>query len=311
MIDFSRKILPVMSALLMVAACAGPEPTPPPQRPVPPPTQPPPPPPAMSSAEPAPPPPVLPPVELVEGTPAEDPAKAPTVSVIAPFPNQVIRAKQLDDFRVKMKVKGWDAPSDNKHIHVILDNRPYYRLNTPNEPFKLKDIDPSYEIKEGFHLLVAFPSRHSHEAVKPIKKASPLVMVPFFVGKRDGTKWKAKEPMFIYSRPKGKNTPPFPADGVLVDYYLNSAELKDGGYNLKITLKGPGVENGVTVTAKAWKPWRIKNPRDGQYTITMQLVDKDGKVVPGAWNDTTRQFDVSTKAPEEPPPPPPPASSAK
>jgi hypothetical protein len=254
-------------------------------------------------------PPELPPVDFVEGTPAAAPDKAPTLAFTAPFANQVLPAAKAGDFEVKMNLKGWDAPAGGNHVHLILDGKPYYRVDDAKKPVKLKELDAN--LAEGEHVLVAFPSRHTHESVKPVGKASPLAVVTFWVGKRGTPTWKPTDPTFIYSRPKGANDGPPPPEGILVDWYLANAELGDGKFSIDATLTGPGLESGKKVSIKEWKPWRIKNVRDGKYSLHMTLLDKDGKPVPGAWNDVTREFTVDqTKADTSHAAPAPAASSS-
>ncbi len=282
----------LVAALLFGAACGGePDPVPPP----PPPSAEP---PAPSPAEAVTPPAPLPPVEFVPGTPAPGPERAPAMAIKAPVNQQKILPDKAGDFAVKLDLKGWDVPGEGNHVHLILDNRPYKRVDNVKEPIKLKDVDPDYAVGEGQHVLVAFPSRSTHESVKPVGGKSPLAAVAFTVGKGE-PKWKAGDPTLIYSRPKGANNGPPPAEGLLVDFYLAGAELGEGKHSIEATLKGPGAEEGKKVVIKEWRPYRIKNPRDGQYSLRLALLDKEGKPVPGAWNDTTREFSVDAKAPAE------------
>lgn len=241
--------------------------------------------------------PQLPPVELVAGTPAAAPDKAPTIALKAPTANQAIPADKAGDFEVKLDLKGWDVPAGGNHVHVILDNRPYKRIDDAKAPIKLKDLDPSYTVGEGQHVLVAFPSRSTHESVKPIGKAAPVAVTTFWVGKKGAPTWKTTDPTLVYSRPKGANDGPVPAEGILVDFYLANVELGAGKSSVEATLTGPGAESGIKAKIESWGPWRIKNPRDGAYKLRLALLDKDGKPVPGAWNDTTREFTVNSKAP--------------
>jgi len=247
-----------------------------------------------------PPPPQLPPVDFVEGTPDTPPAKAPTLAILAPTKDQLIAPDKAGDFEVKLDLKGWDVPGDaHNHVHLILDGKPYQRIDDPKAPIKLSTLDPA--IGEGQHVLVAFPSRGTHESVKPIGKASPLAIVSFYVGKKKGeATWKPTDPTLIYSRPKGENKGAPPPAGILVDWYLANAELGDGKFTINATVTGPGLESGKQVTIKDWKPWRITNIRDGKYTVHMVLMDKAGKPVPGAMNDVTRDFTVDTKSTEAP-----------
>ncbi|MFO0659322.1 MAG: hypothetical protein U0165_05760 [Polyangiaceae bacterium] len=216
----------------------------------------------------------LPPVEFAEGAPAAAPDKAPSMKIMQPTNEQIIAPDKAGDFEVKLDLKGWETAVGANHVHLILDNRPYKRIDDPKQPIKLKDIDPNYTIGEGQHVLVAFPSRATHESVKPVGKASPLAVVSFYVGKKGEVKWKATDPTLIYSRPKGANNGAPPSEGLLVDWYLANVELGDGKFTIDATLTGPGLESGKTVTIKDWKPWRIKNPRSGTYSLQMVLKGK-------------------------------------
>ena len=307
MFRFTRAIVigAVVSVASFAVACSS-EPPPEPQNPEPAHTEAP---PVVPTAEPtANPEANLPPVDFVPGAPAEAPAKAPTLAIKAPGKDQVIAADKVGDLEIKLDLKGWDVPAGGNHVHLILDGRPYKRIDDAKAPLKLKDVDSSYQLAEGQHVLVAFPSRHTHESVKPVGKASPLAVQTFYVGAKKGdATWKPTDPTFIYSRPKGANNGPPPPEGILVDFYLANVELGDGKFSIEATLTGPGAESGKKVMIKEWKPWRITNPRDGAYTLHMTLLDKDGKPVSGAWNDVTRQFSVDSKGePEKHPMPPPP-----
>lgn len=241
-------------------------------------------------------PPPAPAPDFVAGTPAVPPDKTPTIAFKTPTKDQVIASDKVADTVIQIDLKDWDVPAGGNHVHLILDNMPYKRLDDVAGPIKLKELAPD-GLKDGQHVLVAFPSRPTHESVKPMGSAVPLAVVSFYVGKKKGdATWKPTDPTFIFSRPKGANNGPPPADGILVDFYLANATLGDGKFSIEATLTGPGFDAPKKVSIKDWSPWRIKNPRDGSYTIEMTLLDKDGKPVPGAWNHTKREFTVDSKA---------------
>jgi len=105
--------------------------------------------------------------------------------------------------------------------------------------------------------------------------------------------------MLVFSRPKGTYNAS-KADHVLVDWYLVNGELGDKKMSIKATVQGPALEeSGRQLVIKEWKPYVLENLRSGEYTISMELDDKDGKAVPGASNSVTRKFVVNREAPEE------------
>src|SRR5687767_12405457 len=191
---FRPALISLACALPLALGCGGdPKASPPP----PPPSAEPP----LASAPPAEPPgppaAPLPPVEFVPGAPAPAPDKAPVMAIKAPVNQQKILPDKGGDFAVKLELKGWDVPGGGNHVHLILDNRPYKRVDNVKEPIKLKDVDPDYAVGEGQHVLVAFPSRPTHESVKPVGGKAPVAAVAFTVG-RGEAKWKPGDPTLVY-----------------------------------------------------------------------------------------------------------------
>jgi hypothetical protein len=294
-------LVPLSIVLLASAAgCGGAELPPPP-----------PPPPPVASAEPPPPEPAPPPKEEVKEpekpslpdvafgpTNASDaPKKMPKVTFKAPTADQAIPAAKAADFEVKLNIKDWELAPGSGHVHVILDSKPYHAMWDAKEPIKLSKL--AENIAEGEHVLVAFPSRMNHESVKG---QGALAMVHFWVGKKGAkAEYNPKSPMLIYSRPKGTYNAS-KADHVLVDWYLVNAELGEGKFAIKATAKGPGIDDGRTITIKEWKPAALDNLRNGTYNVSLELVDKDGKTVAGPGNPTSREIVINRDAPEDPTP---------
>jgi hypothetical protein len=290
-------------ALVFAAAACGPEPAPLPPPPPPPPVAtdtPPPPPPPPPPAETKPEKPAMPDIAFGPTTASDAPKKLPKVTIASPTAEQSIAADKAKDFDVKINVKDWETQTGGPHVHLILDNKPYKPVYDAKGAVKLGDLVPAGEtVAEGEHLIVAFPSRMNHESVKG---QGALAMVHFWVGKKGKSDWKAKDPMLVFSRPKGTYNAS-KADHVLVDWYLANAELGDGKYSIKATVTGPDLgTDGRTMKITEWKPYALENLRNGDYKISMELDDKDGKAVPGAWNSTTRTVTINRDAPEDPPP---------
>lgn len=299
-------MLPAMSVLrsfsvvvcsVLAAACGGgtdnlpPPPTAPPAAPEPLPPQP-----AASATESAKP--AAPPPTLTLGEAAADPtAPLPTVQISAPKKDQVLKADAAADFAVKLDVKHWSTAEGDAHVHLILDNKPYKAIYDTKAPVKLSELTGGEALAEGEHVLIAFPSRKTHESVKT---KGALFATRFFVGKKDAKTDLAKAPTLIYSRPKGEYKGPA-AEHVLVDFQLLNAELGDDKHKVKLTVTGPGIDGELSATAtKFGPPFYLDKLRAGAYTVHAQLQDKDGKPVAGAWNDTTRTIQVDPAAPADP-----------
>ena len=252
---------------------------------------------ASAAPDPSEPKPTAPAPTLAVGEASADPAAPlPTVRIVAPAKDQLLK-DNASDFAVKLDVKNWKTAEGDAHVHLILDNKPYKPIYDTKAPVKLSELTGGDPLTEGEHVLVAFPSRKNHESVKT--KGS-LFAVRFFVGKKDAKTDLAKAPTLIYSRPKGEYKGPA-AQHVLVDFNLLNVELGEGKHSVKLVVSGPGIDGNLTQVAKQFgPPFYLDNLRTGSYTVLAELQDKDGKPVAGAWNSTTRTIAVDPAAPADP-----------
>lgn len=174
-----------------------------------------------------------------------------------------------------------------QHAHIILDNDPYFADYEDGVPFDIGTLD------EGAHTLLVFPSRSYHESVK---SDGSIDIVNFYVVKEEGEFMLDKsEPTIIYSRPKGKYEGK-DAEKIMLDFYLINAELGDEGYKAKYTIRENKADaTEYTITMTEWKPAFVTGLTSGEYIITLELLDKDGNLVDGAFNNTERSITVITE----------------
>ncbi len=156
---------------------------------------------------------------------------------------------------------------NGQHIHFILDNAPYSAHYEPSF---------SKEIGEGHHVLLAFLSRSYHESVK-----NAFLVQPVTVGEPQGEAPDLSAPHLFYSRPKGtysgKDT-----EKLLLDFFLVNTEISETGNKVKATI------NGEEFTITEWVPYVIEGLDKGEVKIQLQLVDAEGNLIPGPFNDVTR-----------------------
>jgi len=156
---------------------------------------------------------------------------------------------------------------NGQHIHFILDNAPYSAHYEPSF---------SKEIEEGHHVLLAFLSRSYHESVK-----NAFLVQPVTVGEPEGDAPDLTAPHMFYSRPKGtysgKDT-----EKLLLDFFLVNTEISETGNKVKATI------NGEEFTITEWVPYIIEGLDKGEVEIQLQLVDAEGNLIPGPFNDVTR-----------------------
>jgi hypothetical protein len=289
------RLVPLAILALTAGACGGGTDN------LPPPPPPPPPAPAIASAAPVvdagppaeltPPAPPAPPVTLTQGEASPDPgAPTPIVKILAPAKDQVVPAASAGDLAVKVDIKNWKIAPGDAHVHLILDGKPYKPLFDPKAPVKLSDLTGGDALAEGQHILIAFPSRANHESVKTPKA---LDLVQFWVGKKGDKAQDPTKPLLVYSRPKGEYKGDM-ANHVLVDFQLVNDKLASDKDKVHIAVSGPGIDGEKTADATSFgPPFYLDNLQDGQYTVKLELDDKDGKPLPGPWNANSRTFSVA------------------
>ncbi len=234
-------------------------------------------------------------IEIEERSPAFPEAKARFLNVQDGDTIQddnISIVVKVDNFELGIqtdteRAKDVSNSAKGQHVHVILDNKPYLANYKAGMPFELGVLD------QGPHTLVAFPSRSYHESVKSSEAAQ---VVNFYVRKEKGQfLLDATKPTIIYSRPKGKYEGK-DARKIMLDFYLNNVELSQDGYKAKYTIerKDSGQEVGV-ITMAEWKPAFVTGLVSGEYVVTLQLLDKDGNIVEGTFNNTERVITVVTQ----------------
>jgi hypothetical protein len=140
------------------------------------------------------------------------------------------------------------------------------------------------ELTEGEHTLVAFPSRATHESVKG---DGAQALITFWVGKKGKSTFDAKAPHVVYSRPKGEYKGALAQD-LLLDFYLFGTKL-DKGEKVKYSITSGGLAAPLTGEFTTWAPKIAKHLPKGDYEVTLELVDKDGKAFSGPLTKTTRK----------------------
>lgn len=159
---------------------------------------------------------------------------------------------------------------DGQHIHFILDNMPYSAHY--ESAFKR-------EMPEGTHYLVAFLSRSYHESVK---NSNSFIAKKMVVGTgSDDLNVDFEKPTMIYSRPKGEYSGA-DTENLLLDFFLLNTTLSETGNKVRATI------NGQEFMITEWAPYVINGLAKGEVTIKLELLDGDGNLIPGGFNDVTR-----------------------
>ncbi|GHA63693.1 hypothetical protein [Pontibacter akesuensis] len=167
---------------------------------------------------------------------------------------------------------------EGQHIHNIVDNQPY---TAHYETEFTKDLE------EGEHVILSFLSRSYHESLKH-QGAYDLRKVT--AGKpTQRLDINLKDPHMFYSRPKGEYVGA-DTEQVMLDFYLVNTELSAEGNRVRATI------NGTEFILDRWLPYIMEGLPMGENTIKLELIDRNGNVLPGPYNSVTRTFTLKPAA---------------
>lgn len=252
------------------------------------------PPPSTETPEPATPPtpPAPPPITLTAGENGAIEGATPTIALLSPRNDAVIRANQPISLRIRLS--NWELPrgGGGSHVHLIVDNHPYIRLDDVSSPLDLRALARQHlggDLTEGSHLLRVFPSRMSHESVKT---SGAFAMAVIHVGRRTpAAEWPfdPRAPLLTYSRPKGCYGGD-DAARILLDFYVTNTTLAADGHRVRLSIDGQAIGEPIT----SWVPHYVTNLPAGEHTFLLELLDAAGAAVAGPFNRTERR--ITTRA---------------
>ena len=110
---------------------------------------------------------------------------------------------------------------------------------------------------------------------------------------RDSTRRSRRSPT---AAPRGTTRSAAPARAVPRRLLAHRHEARARGNAVRATLDGKQIldkESGQPVLFTAWQRQIIPSPAVGEHEMLLELVDRDGKLVEGPFNSTTRKFKVA------------------
>lgn len=231
------------------------------------------------------PPPAPAPVRITAGERRAVPAPTPRVTITAPRNGVTVREDRVE---VRLGVTNWrDVANagDHRHVHLVLDDEPYRRVDDPSQPVVLEHLSP------GTHVLRAFPGWETHETVK---ESGAFAVSVFHVGRpAQSFAFNPRSPLLTYSRPKGEVNGS-EADRILLDFYLSN--IPANGMGAEGFRVRPSIDGTALDDLTAWVPYYIENLPDGPHTIRLQLIGRDGAPVAGPFNQTEHRITVNRSA---------------
>ncbi len=186
-----------------------------------------------------------------------------------PF-NFAVEGYELGAQTADVDGKGIANSAKGQHIHLILNNDPYSAHY--EAPFEK-------EMEAGHYVAVAFLSRSYHESVK---SPGAAVATQFTVGTAgEVAEADLASPHLIYSRPKGTYKGA-DTEALMLDFYLLNTTISADGNKVRATI------NGNEVIFSEWVPYVIKGLPMGEVEISLELIDAEGNLIPGPFNQVTR-----------------------
>ncbi|OON70821.1 hypothetical protein [Hymenobacter sp. CRA2] len=180
---------------------------------------------------------------------------------------------QLTKMTESMHAEHLANSAKGQHIHNIVDNQPYTAHYT---------TEFTKDIPDGQHVVLSFLSRSYHESLKH-RSAYDLRVITVGKSAAQPMAFDVKAPHLFYSRPKDVYTGN-DAKSVMLDFYLVNTTLGPEHNKVRATI------NSTEFLLDQWAPYMMEGLPMGENTIKLELVDADGKVIPGPFNTVTRTF---------------------
>ena len=209
-------------------------------------------------------------ITKLEGSPSYENARLYLDTIYQKDKNNFMFSLGVDNFKLgEQTKKDFDFKLANsekgQHIHLIINNDPYYAkyTNTFNQSLNAEN-----------NVILAFLSRSYHESVK--NENAYLITQ---IGQSNSIDL-SKELLF-YSRPKGTYKGES-TKKVLLDFYLVNTQISSDGNKVRATI------DGKEFLIDEWSPYYIEGLPKGEISIKLELIDKYGEIINTAFNPSER-----------------------
>lgn len=228
------------------------------------------------------------------------------LAIALPRQNQVVKKKPI---YIQFRIDGFALQSSSSQftrsqelsntdmgqtVHIVIDDRPYFPVNGPAiEPLREESgyyYDSGYKIeipfglKEGMHVIRAFPARAFGESLKGENAFQTCI---FYVGAmEDNKKIDLSKPYLTYNEPSDQFH--FTEDKpILLDFLISNCELSKDGYKVKLT-----VDERFNRILTSWQPYYIYGLPKGSHAIRLELLDRKDMLVSGPFSKVERKIQV-------------------
>ncbi len=165
-----------------------------------------------------------------------------------------------------------------RHITLILNNDRVIRKASP---------EFSVHLEAGHYVALSFLTRTNYESVKG---PEAYVIRQFNAGKSKSKDIDLTGPNLFYHMPYG-NYSGRECDHILLDFFIINCSLSADSYKVRVMI------NDSVFMVDDWIPQIIKGLPEGENTITIELIGRDGARVSSPFNSATRKISLSQKEP--------------
>ncbi|MAW50151.1 MAG: hypothetical protein CBC76_03985 [Flavobacteriaceae bacterium TMED116] len=210
-------------------------------------------------------------ISKVEGSPSFDEAKLSLSDSISKKEGSYSFSFNVDEYNLGDQTsKNFNyklANSDKgQHIHLIINNGPYFAKYSNNFDQKLEEEN---------NVILAFLSRSYHESVK-----NPNAYFLTKIGKNN--KIDLNNQLLFYSRPKGTYEGEA-TKKLLLDFYLINTKISSEGNKVRATIED------TEFLIDEWAPYYIEGLPMGEVSIKLELIDSNGELIKTPFNPSIRK----------------------
>lgn len=210
-------------------------------------------------------------ITKVEGSPKYENASLSLDSIYQKDKNNFMFSFDVDNYKLgEQTEKDFDYQLANsgkgQHIHLIINNDPYFAKYTNNF---------SQSLNTDNNVILAFLSRSYHESIKN-ENAYFITQIG------ESNSIDLSKELLFYSRPKGTYEGES-TKKVLLDFYLINTQISPNGNKVRATIEG------TEFLIDEWSPYYIEGLSKGEVSIKLELIDKDGELINTPFNPSERK----------------------
>tara|TARA_B100001057_G_scaffold500923_1_gene618881 strand:+ start:4145 stop:4894 length:750 start_codon:yes stop_codon:yes gene_type:complete len=211
-------------------------------------------------------------ISKVEGSPSFNEAKLSLSDSIFKNEEGYSFSFNVDEYNLgdqTLKNFNYELANSEKgqHIHLIINNGPYFAKYT---------TDFTQKLQEGNNVILAFLSRSYHESVK-----NPNAY--FFTQIGNNEKIDLNNEFLFYSRPKGTYEGEA-TKKLLLDFYLINTQISPKGNKVRLTI------DNKEFLIDEWVPYYIEGLKKGEISIKLELINSNGELIKSPFNPSIRKI---------------------